>query len=140
MIKPKHELLINLGNYFGVKKNESWTIIDFQSKPALPLKYENLDLIDERYILFKMDGRVGIMDLQLNDLTDSLYSSITYQRGFFIVKSEGQTGLIDDKGKQLVPFSEYMILNLNEEYFIITGMGEDFSYFNKESGLIIRKQ
>ena len=140
MIKPKHELLINLGNYFGIKKNESWSIIDSQSKLATPIKFDNLDLIDEQYVLFKKEGKLGIMDLQLNELTDSLYSSIIYQRGFFIVKSEGQTGLIDDKGKQLVPFSEYMILNLNEDYFIITGMGEDFSYFNKESGIIIRKQ
>lgn len=140
IINPKHELIINLGHYFGVKKKEKWTIIDTLSRLVISSKYESLDLIDDKYILFKQEGKFGIMDLELNELMDSLYTSITYQNGYFIVKSDGQTGLIDDKGKQHVPFTNYMILNLNKNYFIITGMGDDFFYFDKETGTIIKKQ
>ena len=80
------------------------------------------------------------MNLQLNVLTTSLYSSITYHSGYFIVKSDGETGLIDDKGKQLVPNTKYVILNLNEDYFVITGMGVDYYYFDKRTGTSIRRQ
>ena len=139
VIKPKHELIINCGQYFGVKKKEKWTIIDTLSRLATTSKYESLDLIDDKFILFKQEGKYGIMNLQLNVITDSLYSSITYHSGYFIVKSDGQTGLIDDKGKQLVPFTKYLILNLNENYFIITGMGVDYFYFDKRSGTIIKR-
>ena len=103
--------------------------------------FESLDLINQQFILFRQNGKVGLMDLNLNIIIDALYTSIMQQDHFFIVSSESGNALVDKKGAQIVPSNSWLIYSVDINYLGVVdeSSGVTIQYVDKESGAVINK-
>ena len=97
--------------------------------------------MNERVILFRQRGKVGLMDLNLNVIIDALYTSIMKQDRYFIVSNESGNALVDEKGAQIVPSNSWFIYSIDLNYLgvIDETSGAIIQYIDKETGVIINK-
>ena len=100
--------------------------------------FESLDLINHRFILFRKNGKVGLMDFNLNVILNALYISIMQQDDYFIVSNESGNALINQKGTQIVPSNSWLIYSVDLNFLGVIDCVKAIEEFfkNKKSGHI----
>ena len=141
LLKPKYDHIKSFGSSYGIQKKDGWAIMDSVFKVVSDYDFEGFDLINKRYILFRQNGKVGLMDLNLNVIIDALYTSIMQQDHFFIVSSESGNALVDRNGAQIVPSNSWFIYSIDLNYLgvIDETSGAIIQYVDKKSGAVINK-
>jgi hypothetical protein len=141
ILKPKYDYIKSFGSAYGIQKNDRWAIMDSVFKVVSDYDFEGFDLMNERVILFRQNGKVGLMDLNLNVIIDALYTSIMKQDRYFIVSNESGNALVDEKGAQIVPSNSWVIYSIDLNYLGVIDeiSGAIIQYIDKKTGVIINK-
>ncbi len=141
ILNPKYDYIKAFGGNYGVKKKKNWAIMDSVFNIVSDYKYEGLDLINKRFILFQQNGKVGLMDLNMNVIIDAMYTSIMQQDHYFILSGELGNALVDEKGTQIVPFDSWLIYSVDHNHLAVVreNSGEIIQYIEKQTGTVINK-
>lgn len=90
-------------------KNKKYGFINFLSKKIINPQYDYLDICEtgknsECLILFKQNGKYGYLDVQGNILATAQFDeTYRFDNGTALVCANKQYGMIDSKGKIIVP-------------------------------------
>lgn len=93
------------GNYI-LEKN--YTLYDTVGKELFS-GYENIEEVNGAYFLQK-ENKTAVFDEDLKQVTDFIYERGFHYKGRILTKKDGKYGMIDLKGKEILPF-EYDIMN-----------------------------
>ena len=141
VISPKYDVIKSFGSYYGIQKNDKWAILDSVFNLVSDDDFESLDLINHRFILFRKNGKVGLMDFNLNVILNALYISIMQQDDYFIVSNESGNALINQKGTQIVPSNSWLIYSVDLNFLgvIDETSGVVIQYIDKATEAVINK-
>lgn len=96
-------------NYLQITKNNKSGLFDRnKAEFVIPIEYESLKYIDERYlenelVVAKKDGKAGIIDMQNKEIVPFVYDRIEYVGGGLKFYEDGLAGLLDAKGNIILP-------------------------------------
>lgn len=112
VLKPQYDSLsFKFKRYVEVYKNDKMTYADSWGKLLLPLKFEDVGIMDGDYYDVKKDGKWGIYQASTDKIVIPFaYGGFDYCGGcggtpdYFYAKKNGKWGVIDLNNKVLVPF------------------------------------
>jgi hypothetical protein len=123
IITPEYDLATKFEKGLAlVYKNGKPYYIDKIGRIALPPVYNNLQFFDEsKAIVTTLNGRQGVIDIVSKQLlVDTIFGKIShFKYGVAVVESyipaartrkEPRVGVIDSKGKFIVPFGKYLTI------------------------------
>jgi hypothetical protein len=141
LLKPKYDFINNLVDYFGVQDEGAWALMDSSYKIISEFEFESIELLSDRFILFKKNGKFGLMDLKLNVILHALYTSVMNLNGFLIVSNQSGNALFDEKGNQILSFKKWSIYNVDPNHLVIIDMEsfEIVKYIDKRTGIVVNK-
>lgn len=88
-------------------------------------EYDNYTFINDKYIIVTKDNLEGIIDYNGNIIIDIKYDSISYENGYFIVKSNEKCAIID-KSLNEIRCELDNIIYLNDNVFIVESDNHEF--------------
>ncbi len=114
-----------------------WGAMNQNNKLIISSKYQSLDVINDDYILAKLDYAYGVVDLFGNNVIENSFKSIDYlQRSAFAVSDGLQFGLFLN-GQQVTSMEYSAIRNFSEGFVSLVNK-EGVSYFDLEKSKIIK--
>ena len=139
LLKPKYKFIKNLIDYFGVQKDEGWAIMNGAYRLITKYEYESLDLLNNRFILFKKNGKFGLMDRKLNVILEAMYTSISEMGNYLIISNGQGNALYDSNGDQFLPFDQWSFYNADPNHLVVVNMqtGIIQKYIVKETRRIV---
>lgn len=92
-----------------VSKNGKYALVSKRSgKTLLPMKFDALDKVFVQFIIAKNKDKYGIYDITEQKFIIPIeYQSVEYlfkANEIFVVQKNGEYGMLDGKGKQILPF------------------------------------
>lgn len=98
------------GDMAVVIKNKIYGAINKEGKYILPLKYEDLVLINSKLCKYKMKGKWGLMDRKANLITPPEFEDFDFSGNHLAFKTKGKWGIMDNGGKILIqPTLDYVL-------------------------------
>lgn len=92
------------GNYYAVKENEKWKIVDSTGDKFLDGTYDDIVDINNEYAIVKKSGKYGLTTIYENNVSiDVKYQDIKYATGSnYIVKLDNKYGIMSKEGTVLL--------------------------------------
>ena len=81
---PKFEQLIYLEGSYGVRTGDTWSIMSLDLDSITPSIFSSIDALGDGFVLYKENGKYGMMDAQLNSLFPPVYRSIKKFKNYFV--------------------------------------------------------
>ncbi|HTO37955.1 MAG TPA: WG repeat-containing protein [Brumimicrobium sp.] len=109
--------------YIMVLKNHKLGLLDTNFNEIVPIEFSSINIYNldkKEFFVLTKDEKTGVFNEQLDTIISMQYELITHSQGMntFLVKENGNWGVIDLNGKVLFP-TEYLIVgNGNTTYTI----------------------
>lgn len=114
----------DIKNHFGdyaliiqhAKKGDKYGLFEKSTgKILIPAKYDELDEVSDDLIGFSQNKKYGFLNLKNRVVVKPIYDGVgQFQQGKVVVYKQGKSGVIDSKGKQIVPFTNQRIAILRD--------------------------
>jgi hypothetical protein len=106
-------------NYWNVKKDGLWGLMDNNGSLLLPIKYEMIEDFKNGFARIKYYGKTGLIDIDGHIIIEPLYQNLSWTKttkfpSIFWTKENDSSIILNSKGIQtaLLP---YAVVNSNEE-------------------------
>ena len=136
------------------KKAEQWGLVDFHGKELTPAKYQEIKRVYKGVIAAKMADKWAIIsplgeelsafefdEVKIRENSESTVrdfglKEVDFDEGYLLVSKDGKWGLVDMKGKVIIPtIYDYIyqftngvaIVKMNEKYGLINAKGTRIS-------------
>ena len=120
----EYDEIQNIRNFFIVKKNTLWGIVDKENQELVSIKYETIESLNKDKFLVRLNDKIGLINIDNEILISIDYESLkwNYQRNIFYGKRNGKMGVISPTGIRVIPI-EYSSIedNLNDGYIVKLG-------------------
>ena len=116
------------GNYYVVKENGKWKIVDTEGETYLADKFDDIKSINNEYAVIKKDGKYGVASIKEGkNVIDTKYQDITFATETnYIVKENGQYGIMNIEGTKLVE-NKYSNLVYRADANFYEGTNKDYT-------------
>ena len=114
-----------------------WGAMNQNNKLIISSKYQSLDVINDKYVLTKLDYAYGVVDLFGNNVIENTFKSIDYLQGDSFVASDGSQFALFLNGQQVTSM-EYSAIRNFKDGFVSLVNNEGVSYFDLEKNRIIK--
>jgi hypothetical protein len=137
-VKPQYEQLIYLGGLYGYKNGENWSIFSMISDTVNSGVYESLDALGVGMVLFKQEGKYGVMNNQFKVLFSPNQRSIKRFNDYYVVLPCGDdlSYIYDANGKVIGKVGYEKIQPIDEEHLLLS-LKNKISYFRLSDGKLI---
>ena len=137
-VKPQYEQLIYLGGLYGYKNGASWSTFSTVLDTINAGVYESLDALGMGMVLFKQEGKYGVMNNDFKVLLTPSQRSIKRFKDYFVVIpcEDDFSYLYDINGKLISPVGYEKIQPVNEEHLLLS-LKNKISYFRLSDGKLI---
>lgn len=121
----QYDEVINQGKgLFKVRKNNNWGVIDSLAHTAVPLNYEDLNLVAENFAV-KKDGKWGVVNKAWKTLVPFRYDDIFLADSTSVIVVEnGKKGVLNFAGKRIIPVVYDDVKMDIDKYFTVTRKGK----------------
>ena len=138
-VKPQYEQLIYLGGLYGYKNREKWSIFSMISDTVNSGVYESLDALGMGMVLFKQEGKYGVMNNQFKVLLSPNQRSIKRFNDYFVVLPCGDdlSYIYDVNGNVISKVGYEKIQPIDEEHLLLS-LKNKISYFRVPDGKLIQ--
>ena len=114
-----------------VHKKELYGRVNTSGKVISEIKYENLGMAQD-ILPFSKDGLWGVLSFANKVIVQPQYNTLELQGdNYIIAQLNGFYGVIDQTGKQVVPFEFREIVHLTEDAFAVTNLMDQLGVFRK---------
>lgn len=83
-IPSKYNQLIYLEGTYGVREGDNWSLLSLALDSITPGIYSSVDALGGGFVLYKENGKYGMMDPQLNSVFPPVYRSIKKFKNYFV--------------------------------------------------------
>ncbi|MEN0048650.1 MAG: WG repeat-containing protein [Bacteroidota bacterium] len=118
---------------------KSWGVINNKGNMITPPIYSSLYYYNDANVIIYKNGGEGIMSIEGERITEPIYNNIEYfsEGDCFIVGKGGKYGLIDRKGKQIVPFKFYHIFEYQPSpNLLMAKFGQRIGYIDSQGNYL----
>ncbi len=98
------------------QSGKSTIVAASNGKPLLTLPFEDVEYLNDGYLMISKDRKLGIANKQGKILIQPNYASITPQGNLFLVRKPTGAGVLDGQGNELVP-CEFDYVNIYRHFF-----------------------
>ena len=129
---PSKPIFVCLSNYNSETKEYETKVLNdrkeqvitgYQTIQAIPRENTSDGVPFENTVLkYKKDGKIGLIDLEGNEITEPIYdeiTAVTYKEGMLLVKQEDKYGVININGIDVIK-PEYDSINIDNYFDINT--------------------
>jgi DNA-binding transcriptional regulator/RsmH inhibitor MraZ len=125
-----------VGNYAIVKQKGRFGIIDKVGKVVVPAIYSDLGSVS-KLVAFTKGKLWGFIDLAGKEVIKPEFDRAeSFVNGQAIAEKLTLAGVIDEKGKIIVPFSFVSINRLGENFYLVSS-GSKFGLFDNKGKMIV---
>ena len=116
------------GNYYVVKQNGKWKVVDTVGGNYLAGKYDDIISIDDDYAIVKKGTKYGVVSILDGEVVVPIsYDGITFStQDKYIVKKNGKYGVIDRENTELIE-TKYKNLIYRTDTNFYEGTNADYS-------------
>lgn len=116
------------GNYYAVKENGKWKIVDTVGGTYLAGTYEDIISIDDDYAIVKKESKYGVVSILDGEVAIPVsYDMITYGTdGKYIIKKSGKYGIVDRENTELIE-AKYSNLVYRADANFYEGTNSDYT-------------
>jgi len=104
----KNYAIVQAKNYkYGIINKKGNTVIDF--------KYENLNKLNEDFVIYKENEKYGYIDIKNNIQSGAEFENLRmFKEGLAAAKKDGKWGFINKKGEFIIEPKYYNVSNFSE--------------------------
>ena len=84
-LTPEYEQMIYLGGMYGLRQEDHWSIISLAKDSITPALFTSIDALGDGFVLFKENGKYGMMDADMNSIFPPVYRSIKRFKNHFVI-------------------------------------------------------
>jgi len=129
----------NLGlgkKFIPFQKGTTWGLLSLSNKVLISAKYQSIDLIDDRFVLARMNDSLGIMDVNGNIIIPFTYNSIELlSEDLFSVRNGNHFGLY--RNKNLVSPVIWDQIGMFDDEFVFLVEGQNLHYYDVKRNRVI---
>jgi hypothetical protein len=129
----------NLGlgkKFIPFQKEASWGLLSLSNKVLISAKYQSIDLLDDRFVLARMNDSLGIMDVHGNIIIPFTHNSIEFlSDDLFIVRNGNHFGLY--RNKNLVLSVTWDQIGMFDDEFVFLVEGQNLHYYDVKRNRLI---
>jgi hypothetical protein len=92
--------------YEITQKNKKYGVVDTNYHTILPFEYDYLWFTNDTLLTYKQNQLYGLMHLNGTQILAPMYESIGIWQNNFCVRKKGIYAVIDQTGKEIIPFSK----------------------------------
>jgi hypothetical protein len=92
--------------YEITQKNKKYGVVDTNYHTILPFEYDYLQFINDTLLTYQQNQLYGLMHLNGTQILAPMYESIGMWKNNFRVMKKGIYAVIDQTGKEIIPFSK----------------------------------
>ncbi len=119
-ISSKDENISGIYNLKGEKISNY--LASYGSKNLLGNDFEQLYYYKNDYIMYNGENGVGLLDMNGNVILEAKYKTLVQAKNnTYIALLNEKYGIVDDKGKVIVPFDNDLIIEFNTIYMLVKG-------------------
>ncbi len=122
-----------------VKKNKKWGFADMNGKIKIACTYNDAGAFENGFAKIKIKKLIGVIDHTAKLLIPASYEDVTFKNDYFIVKSNGKSGLMSRDGASLLP-CEFDRLEFLSDKIVSAVSNENLLYENLKTGKVIWKE
>lgn len=129
-----------VGDKCMVKIRGKASVIDINNKALIPFEYDEVVVLPDAENIYQvsLDGKYGLTDASNNRLTEIKYDKIiSYNNGYRKVMENGKYGLINEKGKEIVPCRYGNLYTFDEKDRLRVFLDGKWGIINLKNELII---
>lgn len=137
-VVPKYDQIIDLYGCYGVRTGEEWSIVSIGTDSIISAVFESLDAIGEGYILFKKNGKYGVLNPSLSNVFPPVYRFIKKYGDYFITLGcdNDLRYIMNIDGSLATTLSFEKVQPIKNNHLFVT-MGSRVGYFRLRDGKLI---
>lgn len=116
----------------AVKKSGKWGYTDLTGKLLIPCRFDAAFPFEFGFAKIRLLRKSGIIDSTGARVIATVYDDVHFDKGVFIVISEGRTGLLESSGGLIFP-CEYEGYEWLSDRLIMLFAGDERQYYNTET-------
>jgi hypothetical protein len=135
-LKQMYDSIISKDNFFIVKKNNKYGLLDKNFKLVIPVEYDLIYFYDNDYFKVKKNNKFGIYDKNSKLVIPVEYDDVDIYNGNFKVQKNNKYGLYDKNFKLVIPV-EYDLIYFYDNDFFIVKKNNKYGLLDKNFKLVI---
>lgn len=126
--KPRYENIGDGKQFFAAQLDGFWGVFNLLDKPVVSPVYDDLQLINERFLIVNKSDSIGVLNLGGSELTPVIFDDVEHLfDDVFQVKQNDKVGVYTSEGL-LIPFVYDAIGPFNKDILFVEEHGK-MSYF-----------
>lgn len=123
-VKP----IYGAGNYYAVKENDKWEVVDTVGGSYLAGVYDDIISLDDDYAVVKKGSKYGVVSILDGEIAIPVsYDAVTFSTGEkYIVKKNGKYGIVDRENTELLE-AKYSNLIYRADANFYEGANSDYT-------------
>ena len=137
-LAPQYEQLIYLEGIYGLKQGDHWSILSLDKDTITPALFTSIDALGDGFVLYKENGKYGMMDAEMNTILPPVYRVIKKYRDYFVTLGCGNDlyYIMDSKGNLVSTTGFKSVQSITRKHLLVkyeNGIG----YFRLTDGKLI---
>ena len=137
-ISAQYKQLIRLEDLYGSRQGDHWSILSLTKDSITPALFASIDALGDGFVLYKENGKYGMMDAEMNAILPPVYRVIKKFRDYFVTLGCGNDlyYLMDGKGNLVSTIGFKSIQPLTKSHLLVNNENK-IGYFRLTDGKLI---